>query len=57
MEDALQNWLLDEFNEDQELVVLKINLPSKFPIQIKGSEAVTTQPIPPQFIQKTNIEI
>ncbi len=57
MEDALQNWLLDEFPEDEPLVVLKIKLPPSHPIQINGSEVTSNSPIPKEYIQKTNINL
>lgn len=57
MEDAFTNWLNDEFDEDEELVVLKITLPDDFPVQQSGSEVTTDKKIPPQYIQKTDIEL
>ena len=57
MTDAVMNWLGDEFDEEEELVVLKISLPADFPVQHNGFEATTDKSIPPQYIQKTNIEV
>ena len=57
MTDAVMNWLGDEFDEEEELVVLKITLPEDFPVQHNGFEATTDKSIPPQCIQKTNIEV
>jgi hypothetical protein len=57
MMDAVVNWLGDEFEEDEELVVLKITLPEDFPVEHNGFEVTTNKVIPPQYIQKTNIKI
>jgi len=57
MEDAVANWLGDEFDEDKELVVLQVSLPQDFPIQVNGGEATTTTPIPAKYIQLTNIQV
>jgi hypothetical protein len=52
MEDALQNWLGDCFDEDIELVCLKIVLPDDFPIQDScvDWEKISKVTIPPQYI-------
>jgi hypothetical protein len=52
MEDALQNWLGDCFNEDDELVSLEITLPDNFPIQNSTVdwEKISKSVIPPQYI-------
>jgi hypothetical protein len=57
MEDAVMNWLTDEFDEDENLVVLQVTLPQDFPIKVNGSEVTTDIPIPPKYIQKTNIKV
>ena len=57
MTDAVMNWLGDEFDEEEELIVLKITLPEDFPVQHNGFEVTTDKSIPPQYIQKTNIEV
>jgi hypothetical protein len=57
LEDAMQNWLLDEFDEDEPLKILKITLPENHPISKNGSEITTTNPISPNNIEITEMEI
>lgn len=57
MEDAVINWLAAEFDEDEEFVVLKVSLPKNFPILVDGGEVSTTSPIPPEYIQLTDIKV
>lgn len=54
MEDALVNWLGDEFDEDDELTVLIINLPDNWPLvneDTAGFEWISRDPIPSKYIQ------
>lgn len=53
MEDALQNWLSDCFNEDVKLVSLEITLPDDFPIQDSTVdwEKISKRVILPQYIR------
>lgn len=59
MEDALMNWLGDEFGEDTQLAILQITPPPG--VQFTPSrgaewEAQTNQPIPPEYIRVLRIE-
>src|ERR1700749_4826404 len=52
-EDAVMNWLGDEFPEDTDLTLLKVTLPSTFPIThdpVAGFEISTSNKIPPEMI-------
>ena len=54
LEDALMNWLGDEFDEDEKLTVLLVNLPKDFPISahdVVGYEWVTQEHIHPKYIK------
>lgn len=52
MENGLQNWLSDSFDEDIELVCLKVVLPDDFPLQDScvDWEKISKVTIPPQYI-------
>lgn len=52
-EDAVMNWLGDEFNEDAILVLLEVKVPPDFVItEIEGHfEAVSADPIPAKYIR------
>ena len=51
--DAVSNWLGDEFEEDETLDLLQINLPSNFPLtdDPRMFEVVSKRDIPPTFIR------
>ncbi len=53
MEDALANWLGDEFEEDEPLTLLGVELPSDAEVapEAVGFEVNVLSPIPPDFIQ------
>jgi hypothetical protein len=53
MEDALVNWLGDEFEEDESLTLLGVELPLDADIapEAVGFEVNVLSPIPPQYIQ------
>jgi hypothetical protein len=56
VEDAMSNWLGDEVDEDEELVLLKVTLPYDFPIGYSpaGYEATVKTTIPPEYITVDN---
>ena len=54
MEQALMNWLGDEFDEDDELTVLIVDLPIDWPLineDTAGFEWISRKPIPPKYIK------
>ena len=60
LEDAVTNWLGDEFKEDESLSILKVSLPSDFKVTQTPNaeyEFSTMKPIPASAIQvyKQNI--
>lgn len=50
-EDAVMNWLGDEFGEDEPLTLLKITLPAEANVSREAFEIVCHDPIPPQYIE------
>lgn len=52
-EDAVMNWLGDEFDDDEPLDLLQISLPSTFPLDNDPNsfEVISRLDIPPSFIQ------
>ena len=58
MEDAILNWLGDEFDEDESLTLLKVNLPPNFPVnhdKSVGYEYFTFKTIPPEYLTKLKV--
>jgi len=57
MEDGLQNWLLDEFSDDEALILLEIGLPDDFPLipsrEMPDVEVLSVLPIPERYIRRT----
>lgn len=51
--DAVSNWMSDEFEEDEILDLLQINLPNNFPLtdDPRMFEVVSKRDIPPTFIR------
>lgn len=58
-EEAVMNWLGDEFNETAILVLLEVRVPSDFSItEIEGHfEAVSANPIPAKYIRLIKKEL
>lgn len=54
MENALLNWLGDEF-EDENICCLEITVPNYFPIEKNGFECCCYKIIPPNYIRKVVI--
>ena len=59
MEDALSNWLGDEFEEDEPLTLLGVELPPNADIapETVGFEINVLSSIPPEFIEIISEEI
>jgi hypothetical protein len=61
LEDAVMNWLADEFNEDEELTALIISIPENnsenIIIHHDGLSSVSYDPIPAKYISVSDIEI
>jgi hypothetical protein len=55
--DGVVNWLGDEFEDDEELTLLSIKLPNDWTLMHDGFEYVSKQPIPPKYIEVTDIEL
>ena len=59
LENALMNWLGEEFDENEKLAILAVNLPSNFPGLQPGEagyEWLCTTPIPPEHIALASID-
>ncbi len=51
MNTALEQWLLEEFDEDEPLIVLKVFLPENFPLEESVEyEKISRQKIDSQYI-------
>jgi len=53
VEDALSNWLGDEFSEDERINLFEVTLPSTFPLENdpESWEVISRVDIPPSFIK------
>lgn len=54
VENAVSNWLGDEFDEDVPLSLLKISLPPSWPLGKEAFEYTTSKPIPSNLITVLN---
>ncbi len=52
LDDALSNWLGDQFDCSEELVTMKVTLPDDFPIEISDAayEVISRTPVPSKFL-------
>lgn len=55
-EDAVMNWLGDEFDDEEQLALFQVTLPSDWPIEHEEHEFEyrSKQPIPPNLIKLLN---